>query len=244
VDSVPQIPAAAVSTVGADLLSELIAKEKTVKLFLKLTCQMLPDVESSNVVGELTGYEKPGEVVLVGGHLDSWDKGQGAHDDGAGCIQAIEALRLLKQLGIRPKRTIRVVLFMNEEFGLSGGIAYAGRLRDDLRHIAAIESDAGGFSPRGFGVSADSAVIARISQWNRLLEPIGADRIEKGGGGADISPLSVIGIPTIGLRVDSQRYFDYHHSDNDTIDTVNERELELGAIAMAILAYLIAEQGI
>lgn len=244
VDTIPRIPAAAISTVGANLLSELLAGEKHVTVHLKLTCQTLPDVESANVIGELAGSEKPNEIVLIGGHLDSWDKGQGTHDDAAGCIHAIEALRLLKQLGINPKRTIRAVLFMNEENGLRGGKAYAAKERPTEKHIAAIESDMGGFAPRGFGVEADSTILAKITGWAYLFESIDADRIQKGGGGADISELARKGIPTIGLTVGSQRYFDYHHSDNDTIDTVNERELELGATALAILAYVLAEEGL
>ncbi len=244
VDTIPKIPAAAISTVGANLLSELLAREKNIKVHLKLTCQTLPDVESANVIGELVGSEKPNEIVLIGGHLDSWDKGQGTHDDGAGCVHAVEALRLLKQHGIKPKRTIRAVLFMNEENGLRGGKAYAAKERPAEKHIAAIESDMGGFAPRGFGVEADSTILAKIARWAYLLEPIDADRIQKGGGGADISELARKGVPCIGLSVDSQRYFDYHHSDNDTIDTVNERELGLGAAALAILAYVLAEEGL
>jgi Zn-dependent M28 family amino/carboxypeptidase len=244
VDSIPRIPAAAISTVGADFLSALIAKEKNVVVHLKLTCQTLPDTESANVIGELSGSEKPQEVVVVGAHLDSWDKGQGAHDDGAGCAQVLEALRLLKDLGFQPKRTIRVVLFMNEENGLRGGRAYADKERRGERHILAIESDAGGFTPRGFGVEADSITFEEIAHWADLLKPIDADRIEKGGGGADISALGKKGIPLAGLSVDPQRYFDYHHSDNDTIDKVNERELELGAAAIAVLSYVVAEEGL
>jgi len=244
VDTIPKIPAAAISTVGANLLSELLAREKNVKVHLKLTCRTLPDVESANVIGELSGSEKPNEIVLIGGHFDSWDKGQGAHDDGAGCVHAIEALRLLKQLGIKPKRTIRAVLFMNEENGLRGGRTYAAEEHPGEKHIVAIESDMGGFAPRGFGVEADSATVAKIARWAYLFESIDADRIRKGGGGADISELARKGVPAIGLRVDCQRYFDYHHSDNDTIDTVNERELELGAAALAILAYVLAEEGL
>lgn len=244
VDTIPKIPAAAISTVGANLLSDLLKKEPNVTVRLKLSCQTLPDVESANVVGELIGSEKPHEIVLIGGHLDSWDKGQGAHDDGAGCMHAVEALRLLKDLGLKPKRTIRVVLFMSEENGGRGGAVYAARNRPGEKHIAAIESDAGGFSPRGFGVGADSLTVAKIVRWSYLFEPIGADRITRGGGGVDIAPLQQKGVPTIGLRVDGQRYFDYHHSDHDTIDKVNERELELGAIAMAILSYVLAEEGL
>ena len=243
-DSIPKIPAATISTVGAELLSALIARENRVTVRLKLTCRTLPDAESANVIGELTGSEKPQEVVVVGAHLDSWDKGQGAHDDGAGCVQVLEALRLFKDLGLRPKRTVRAVLFMNEENGLRGGKAYAEKERRGEKPILAIESDAGGFSPRGFGVEADSNTFEEIAQWADLLKPIDADRIWKGGGGADISALGKKGVPLAGLSVDPQRYFDYHHSDNDTIDKVNERELELGAAAIAVLSYVVAEEGL
>ena len=243
-DTIPKVPVAAISTIGANLLDSLLRKEDRIKVRLKLSCEKLPDVESANVVGELKGSEKPEEVIVIGGHLDSWDKGQGAHDDGAGICQSIEVLRLLKDLGLTPKRTIRAVLFMNEENGLAGGKAYAAKDRPGEKHIAAIETDAGGFSPRGFGVAADSTIVEKIARWSYLLKPIDADRIQKGGGGADISELGKKGVPQIGLRPDVQRYFDYHHSDSDTIDKVNERELELGAIALAILAYVLAQEGL
>ncbi len=244
VDSVTKIPTAAVSTRDADIIDSLLASGEKVMLRLKLSCKQLPDVESANVVGELVGTEHPEEVIVVGGHLDSWDKGQGAHDDGAGCAQSIEALRLLKEMALKPRRTIRAVLFMNEENGLAGGKAYAAKDRPGEKPIAAIETDAGGFTPRGFGVQADSEVFEKIARWDFLFKGMDADRIVRGGGGADISPLARKGIPMIGLRVDEQRYFDYHHSDSDTFDKVNERELELGAIAISILSYTLAQEGI
>ena len=243
-DSIPKVPAAAVSTVGANLLDSILSSEKGVRLKLALSCQTLPDEESANVVGELTGTEKPNEVIVVGGHLDSWDKGRGAHDDGAGVAGTLEALRLLKDLGLSPKRTIRAVLFINEENGLRGGKAYAAKERPNEKHVAAIETDAGGFSPRGFGVQADSLVVEKIARWSYLLQPIDADRILKGGGGADISELGKKGVPLLGLHVDGQRYFDYHHSTSDTIDKVNERELELGAITLSIMSYVLAQEGL
>lgn len=244
-DSIPKIPSAAVSSLGANKLSDLLHSAKKVRVRLILNCETLPDVESANVVGEIRGSEKPNEVIVIGGHLDSWDKGQGAHDDGAGSVQSMEALRLLKDLGVRPKRTIRCVLFMNEENGLRGGKAYAAAKRSpDEKHIAAIETDAGGFAPLGFGVTADSATFEKFKTFSAPLEEIGANRIRKGGGGADISALGALGVPVVGLMVESQRYFDYHHSDNDTIDKVNPRELELGAIALAILSYEISEEGL
>ena len=245
VDSIPKIPSAAVSTIGANGLSGLLKSGKNVRVQLVLNCETRPDVESANVVGEIRGSEKPNEVIVIGGHLDSWDKGEGAHDDGAGSVQSIEALRLLKELGLKPKRTIRCVLFMNEENGLRGGKAYAAmKHAPDGKNIAAIESDAGGFAPLGFGVTCDSASFEKLKSFSGALEGIGADRVRKGGGGADISALSAMGVPVIGLLVENQRYFDYHHSDSDTIDKVNRRELELGAIALAIFSYEIAEEGL
>ncbi len=244
IDTIPKVPAAAVSTIGSNMLDSLLAVDENLKIKIRLTCQTLPDVESANVVGELTGTEKPEEVIVIGGHLDSWDKGHGAHDDGAGSVHVIEALRLLKELGLKPKRTIRAVLFMNEEFGLNGGVAYAKKDRPGEKPICAIETDAGGFTPRGFGVGADSIAFPKFARWSYLFDPIDAGRITRGGGGADISELAKLGVITIGLRVDGQKYFDYHHSDNDTIDKVHPRELELGAIAIAIFSYVIAQEGI
>jgi carboxypeptidase Q len=242
-DSVKKIPAAAISTRGAEHLSELLAQGVPVRIQLRLSAKTLPDVESANVVGELRGTEKPDEVIVIGGHLDSWDIGVGAHDDGAGCVQSIEALRILKKLGLQPKRTIRAVMFMNEENGLRGGLAYAAKDRPGEKHIAAIESDEGGFNPRGFAV-ADSAAFAKISSWAPLLRWFEADRITLGGGAADISPLAQKGVPLIALSVDTHRYFDMHHSENDNLSAVNERELALGAAAMAILSYVLAEEGL
>jgi len=242
-DGAPKIPAAAISTLDAEMLTRLIVQNKKVVVRMKLTCQTLPDAPSANVMGEITGSEKPDEIIVVSGHLDSWDKGTGAHDDGAGCMQAIEAVRLLKACGLKPKRTIRAVMFMNEENGLRGGEEYAREAAEKkIKHTAAMESDRGGFAPRGFTVQADSMIVSRISKWAHLLAPTGVEYIKSGGGGADIWPLSRQGVPAIGLVPESHRYFDYHHSDNDTIDKVNERELELGAAAMAIMAYLISEE--
>jgi len=242
-DSLPKVPAAAISTRDADRLSELLKKEKNLMVNLVLSAETLTDVESANVVGELTGSEKPQEIIVVGGHLDSWDKGQGAHDDGAGCVHSLEALRLLKALALKPKRTIRAVMFMNEENGLRGGTTYAAKDRPGERHIAALESDMGGFAPRGFGFG-DSATFRKFIQYEPAFRFVGADRFTVGGGGADISELVRKGTAGIGLTVDFHRYFDYHHSDHDTIDKVNERELALGAAAMALLAYIIAQEGL
>ncbi len=244
-ETVPKIPAAAISTVDADLLSQLTKQEKNIRVRLCLDCKTYPNIESANVIGEIKGSKKPDEVIVIGGHLDSWDVGHGAHDDGAGCVQVIEALRLIKTLGLKPKRTIRAVMFMCEEFGIYGGPAYADSIKkSELKHIAAIESDRGGFMPRGFSVSADSQIVEKIKKWEYLFKDMDADHIFQGGGGPDISPLNKLGTATIGLIVDWHRYFDYHHSANDVFEAVNERELELGAVAMTILAYMLAMEGI
>jgi len=243
VDTIPEVPGAAVSTLGAERLSKVLAEGKPVRLHMRFSTQTLPDVESANVLGELRGTEKPREVIVIGGHLDSWDKGQGAHDDGSGCVQAIEALRLLKHFGLKPKRTIRAVMFVNEENGLRGGIAYAEKERPGEKHIAAIESDMGGLNPHGFGIG-DSTAHAKLLRWAPVFSFFAADRFQLGGGGADISPLARQGVPLMSLLVDTHRYFDYHHTDNDRIEAVNERELALGAAAMAIFSYIIAQEGL
>ncbi|MFZ1979612.1 MAG: M28 family peptidase [Bacteroidota bacterium] len=242
-ETTPKIPAAAVSTNDADTISALLARGKNVRVTLKLGCAMLPDVQSDNVLGEIRGSEKPEELIVIGAHLDSWDKGQGAHDDGAGCAHVLEALHLIKELGLIPKRTIRVVLFMNEENGVNGGLVYAAEHIPNEKHIAAIETDAGGFSPRGFSVG-DSSALLKLQKYSQYFKPIGAERFVYGHGGADISPLGYNGVITIGLQVDGQKYFDYHHSDSDILENVNERELALGSSAVAILAYLIAQEGL
>jgi carboxypeptidase Q len=242
-DSIPKVPAAAVSTNDAEKLSTLLRTGKQLKVGMRFSCETLPDVESANVMGELVGTEHPEEIIVIGGHLDSWDKGHGAHDDGAGCIHAIEALRLLKELGFQPKRTIRAVMFINEENGLRGGTAYAEAHHPREKHIAAIESDAGGFMPRGFGVS-DSAAYQKLVGFTKAFWTLGADHIVRGGGGVDISPLTNRGVPSLGLNVDTQRYFDYHHSGDDTIDKVSEREMAYGSAALALMAYIIAQEGL
>lgn len=245
VDTVKKIPAAAISIVGANRLSGLLAQGHSVRVRLRLTCQTLPDAESANVVGQITGSEKPDEIIVLSGHLDGWDKGHGAHDDGAGCVQAIAAVNLLKKLGIKPKRTIRAVMFMNEENGVRGGRAYpAAPERKGEKHIAAFESDAGGHAPRGFNVKADSTVLRRVLQWKPLFDMLDAGKISIGYAGVDIDPLVATGVPGFGLVPENHRYFDYHHSENDTIDKVHPRELELGTIVAALLGYLIAEEGL
>lgn len=240
-----KIPACAISTKGAELLSKMLKEDPKLKFTFRQTCQTLPDAKSYNVVGEIRGTEKKGEILVVGGHLDAWDNGDGAHDDGAGIVQSIEVLRAIKALGIKPKRTIRAVAFMNEENGLRGGRKYAElSLKNNEKHLAAIESDAGGFTPRGFGIEGTDQSIAAIVKWRPLLAPYGLHDIGPGHGGADIDPLKDQGVTLIGYLPDSQRYFDYHHTSIDTFDKVNKRELELGAASMAALTWLMSEHGL
>lgn len=244
-DTVAKIPAAAISTVDANMLSEELQKGNNVSVTLILDCKNFPEAQTHSVIGEIKGSEYPDEIVLIGAHLDSWDKGTGAHDDGSGVVQCIDVLRLMKGLQLKPKRTIRCVLFANEENGLRGARTYAKNIDTTKeKHIAAIESDAGGFSPRGFGIESDSVRFLKVASFAPLLENIGADRIRMGGGGADISVLEKYGTVLIGLNPDPQRYFDYHHTDIDTIDKVHPRELQLGAIAIAILTWALAQEGI
>ena len=244
-EGVPKIPAASISTRGAELLSALLKQEKTVEVFMRFTPQNLDSVRTSNVIGELTGSAYPDQIVLLAAHLDTWDITPGAHDNGAGCAQVIHGLKLLRQLGLRPQRTIRGVLFANEEFGLSGGIAYAAsEHRVGERHLAAIESDRGGFLPLGFTIDSRDKVVEAFQRYQYLFEPFGMHRLIRGFGGADIMPLRDQGTLAIGLLPDSQRYFDLHHSAKDILAEVNPRELELGTAAMALLAYILAEEGL
>lgn len=245
-DKIPKIPALAVSTRDADLLSSLLKDDKGLQVYLESHCELLEDAPSFNVIGQITGSEYKDEFIVVGGHLDSWDLGQGAHDDGAGCVQSIEVLRIFKSMGYKPRRSIRAVMFMNEENGLKGGTMYAEvAVKNKEKHIAAIESDRGGFTPRGFTISADPEARKKIQQWKPLLEPYGLSDFGQEGGGADIGPLSVQpGVALIGFLPDSQRYFNYHHTREDTIDKVDKRELELGSASMAALVYLIDKYGL
>ncbi|KAA5547446.1 M20/M25/M40 family metallo-hydrolase [Adhaeribacter rhizoryzae] len=244
-EGVTKIPAAAISTNGAELLSRQLKAGPNLEFNFKMNPQTLPDAPSHNVIGEIKGSEHPEEIIVVGGHLDSWDLAQGAHDDGTGCMQAIEVLRLLKVLNIKPKRTIRAVMYMNEENGLRGGRKYAEvALANKENHIAALESDAGGFTPRGFSIDASPNKVADIAKWKELLVPYGLNNIAAGGGGADIGPLKNDKIALIGFRPDSQRYFEVHHAASDTFDRVNQRELELGGASMAALIYLIDKYGL
>lgn len=240
-----RIPSAAISTNDAEKLSSMLALDKDLKFFFSQTCKQMQDVQSYNVIGEITGSEFPNEYIIVGGHLDSWDLGDGSHDDGAGCVQSMDVLRLLKESGIKPKRSIRVVLFMNEENGLRGATKYAEVAKQKgENHIFSLESDAGGFTPRGFSFDCSDAVFNKIESWRSLFKPYLIHYFEKGGSGADVGPLKTENNVCAGLRPDSQRYFDHHHAANDTFDAVNKRELELGAATMTSLVYLIDKYGI
>ena len=240
-----KIPAAAISTIGADLLSKTLKQNPNSTLFFKQSCETFDDVLSYNVVGEIKGSEHPERIMVVGGHLDSWDLGDGSHDDGAGCVQSMEVLNIFKNIGYKPKNTLRVVLFMNEENGVRGGKEYETQSnKNNENHIFALESDSGGFSPRGFTIEADEVNFNKISSWSTLFEPYLIHRFVKGHSGVDIGPLQSKHIVKVGLQPDSQRYFDYHHAANDTFDAVNKRELELGAAAMASLIYLVDQNGI
>tara|TARA_B100000035_G_C21028202_1_gene567157 strand:+ start:706 stop:2115 length:1410 start_codon:yes stop_codon:yes gene_type:complete len=240
-----RIPSAAISTNDAERLSGMLKIDPNLKFYFKQNCKQLKDVQSYNVIGELTGTQYPNQIIIVGGHLDSWDLGDGSHDDGAGCVQSMDVLRLLKLTGIKPKRTIRVVLFMNEENGLRGGLKYAEvAKRKGERHIFALESDSGGFTPRGFSFDGPDYKISQILEWKSLFEPYLIHYFRMGGSGADIGPLKDKDIVLAGLSPDSQRYFDHHHASNDTFDAVNKRELELGAATMTSLVYLIDKYGL
>lgn len=240
-----RIPSAAISTNDADKLSRALARNPKTNFYFNMSCKQFDDVLSYNVIGEITGSSKPDEIIMVGGHLDSWDLGDGAHDDGAGVVQSMEVLRLLKVSGIKPKRTIRVVLFMNEENGLRGGVKYAeeARLKNE-NHIVALESDSGGFSPRGFSFECSEEYFSQVNQWKALFEPYLIHHFSLGGSGADIGPLKREHTVLVGLEPDSQRYFDHHHAAIDTFDAVNKRELELGAATMVSLVYLYDKYGI
>jgi len=254
VDSVPKIPGAAVTIEDATMMRRLLARGERVRVRLEMGAKTLPDTISHNVIGELRGRERPEEVVVVGGHLDSWDVGQGAQDDGGGCVIAMEALRLMKKLGLRPRRTVRCVLWTNEENGLRGGNAYADSLGPEIaRHVAAIESDGGVERPVGFGVTvrrlaSDSAdaeptarAVARLAELAPLLVGLGADRVTDDGGGADIGPLMRRGVPGIAHRTTMEHYFDWHHTPADMLDKVDPLELRKNVAALAVLVYMLAE---
>ncbi len=236
------IPAAALSVEDTALIARL-AKTDRVEVHLELGARMEGEAESANVIGELVGREHPEEIVLIGAHLDSWDVGQGAHDDGAGCATVMEALHVLRALDLVPRRTIRAVLYTNEENGLRGAIAYAKDHAAEAKlHVAAIETDSGGFKPIGFRVEAKGSYFEEAALLAGMLAPIGAGAVIEGHAGADVSTLKDAGVPLLGLEVEGSRYFDYHHSEADTLDKVSPEELRLDVAAMAAMAYAIAEQ--
>jgi carboxypeptidase Q len=243
-DSVPKIPAVAISTNGANALHQHLLQDPNLEFSLQLGCQTLPDAPSHNVIGEVKGTEFPDEIITIGGHLDSWDVGEGAHDDGAGVVQAMEVIHLFQAIGYKPKRTIRAVAFMNEENGMKGGLEYAAQAKaKGENHIAALESDRGGFSPRGIEIQANATNTSFAMRFKSLFVPYMMFNIQSGYGGVDISPLRGQGAGLFGYLPDSQRYFDFHHANSDVFEAVNKRELELGAAAMAAWVYLICEYG-
>ncbi len=245
--SAEKIPAAAISTKAAEQLSKTLELNPKTKFFFKQSCRTLPDVLSHNVIAEIKGTTYPDEIIVIGGHLDSWDLGDGSHDDGAGCVQSMAVMELFNKINYKPKRTIRVVMFMNEENGLRGGTKYAeNAAKNKEKHIFGLESDLGGFTPRGFTIGANEQQYKQFESWKPLFEPYFVNHFTQGGGGADIGPLrkEQKGIVLAGLRPDSQRYFVHHHTAVDTFEFVNKRELELGAAAMASLVYLVDQYGI
>ena len=245
-DSFPKIPAVAIGIQDVAKLNELIDKKFVLNAKLITHGKQLPDTIGHNVIGELTGIEHPEEIITVGGHLDSWDVNEGAHDDGTGVVQTIEILRAFKALGYKPKHTIRFVLFANEENGTRGGLKYAADAKaNNLTMLFALESDAGGFTPRGFGFSVSDSVWNKLYAWKKLFTPYGGDMFIRGGGGADIGPLKeTFGTALAGLSPDSQRYFDVHHAVSDVFEAVNIREMKLGAVNMAALLYLVDKYGL
>ncbi len=244
----PQIPAAAVTIEDAELIQRLVDRNEKVRVYLKLEGRLLPPAESANVIGELVGRELPEEIVVIGGHIDSWDVGQGAHDDGAGIVASMQALALLNELGLRPRRTIRAVLFTNEENGLAGARAYFDSVSAGIRsHAAAVEMDFGAEKPVGFGFTLpestrqDERALQALRSIGRLLEFVDAGQMTPGGGGADIAPLMGAGVPGFGLRTVGERYFDWHHTHADTVDKVDPEHLRAALGAMAILAFVLAD---
>lgn len=244
-DSFPKIPAIAMGPRDADFVWDL-CKKSVVKVTMKTSAKFLPDTIGHNVIGELKGSTYPDEIITVGGHLDSWDVNEGAHDDGAGVVHTIEVMRALKAIGYKPKRTIHFVLFANEENGMRGGNKYAEVAKQKgEKHIFALESDEGGFTPRGFGFTATKDKHEKAQQWLSLLKPYGTEDMSENGGGADIGPLNrLFGTPIAGFLPDPQRYFDLHHARTDVFENVNKRELLLGAVNMAGLIYLVDKYGL
>jgi carboxypeptidase Q len=249
-DSFPKIAAVAIGPKDADRLSNfLTSKNSASKFYLQTNCQMLPDTVGHNIIGEIRGTQFPDEVITVGGHLDSWDPAEGAHDDGTGVVQSIEVLRVLKTIGYKPKHTIRIVLFANEENGLRGGTKYAEEAKGkNEKYIMAMESDGGGESPRGFSCGMTEEQFTKIQDWKKLFTMLDADRLSfsrGGGGGSDIAPLQTnFKTAQFGLITTGNRYFDYHHAATDVFENVHERELHMGAVVMAAMVYLTDKYGL
>ena len=243
-EGVAKIPSIAISTNDANYLSEQLKQKKDLKFGFEISCETIGVVPSFNVVGEITGTKFPKEYITVGGHLDSWDLAEGAHDDGAGIVQSLEVIRTFKSLGIKPEHSLRCVFFMNEENGNAGGIAYAANAKEKNEiHFAALETDAGGFSPRGFDMEGTTAQFEKLKTFASLLKPFNLHYFEQGGSGTDIEPLKDGKVALIGLVTDSQRYFEVHHSALDVFEKVNKRELHMGAASLAALIYLIDKNG-
>lgn len=244
-DGIKKIPSVALSIQDADMLSSLLKDKPNSIGYLNVNSETLPDKQSYNVIAEIKGSQEPDKIITFGGHLDSWDVGEGAHDDGAGVVHSIEALRILKEIGYKPRYTLRCVLFMNEENGNNGGKTYAAVAKEKGEvHMAALESDAGGFVPRGFTIDGNDLQVQQMQSWQPLLKPYRLHIFEKGWGGVDIKPLKEQNVPLIGLRPDDQRYFDHHHSDTDVFENVHKRELELGAASFASMIYLVDKYGL
>ncbi|MFH0865638.1 MAG: M20/M25/M40 family metallo-hydrolase [Bacteroidota bacterium] len=242
--NVTKIPAVAISTNDADLLSTWLKTDYELIFHFKTNCKFYPETESYNLIGEIKGSEKPDEIITIGGHIDSWDLGQGAHDDGVGCVQTLEVARLFRELKIQPEHTLRFVMFMDEECAQRGGKKYAALVKENKeKHLFAIESDGGGFTPYGFTIQSSADTVSIIAKWKDLFSPYGIYNFKKGWSGVDIYYMEGLGFPLIGLMTDSQRYFDYQHSEADTFDKVNKRELQLGSASIASLIYLIDKYG-
>lgn len=240
--TVRKIPHAAITPEDADMIARMVQRGEKVVVKLLMSAQTLPDAPSRNVMGEIRGSQFPDEVIVMGGHIDSWDVGRGAMDDAGGVVAAWEALRVLKRLGLTPKRTIRVVGWTNEENGMRGGNAYRDAHKGELdNHILAIESDGGVFKPLGYGFTGPESSFATMREIGKLLDPIGAGSITKGGGGADIGPIMALGVPGMGLTVEDSKYFWYHHTDADTVDKLDPREVAQVVASMAVIAYVVAD---
>jgi len=244
-DGISRIPAAALGTRSADLLSQKLKENPTLRFSLEMHCSTLPEIVSNNVIAEITGAEFPDEFITIGAHIDSWDVGEGASDDATGIVQTIEALRLFKTLASKPKRSIRFIFYMNEESGAHGGSKYASAAREnEEKHLASIESDAGGFQPVGFRIDGDPQAVDQITAYSSLLSQYGMGRILPKHRGVDIVAMKDLSRVLLSLDCESHRLFDIHHSELDTLDKLNYREVTLGAVAMTVMAFLISEYGL